>query len=89
LEIDKLPKHWQLKKLGEVCGIVYGKGLPVKELKPSGFPVFGANGIIGFNDKYLFEGKPPVICILPNLLLDMIFVGKNSDEKTRIRKADA
>jgi type I restriction enzyme S subunit len=59
-EIKDIPKHWEKKKLGEVCGIVYGKGLPVKELKPSGFPVFGANGIIGFNDKYLFE-EPQVL----------------------------
>jgi len=56
----KLPKGWQRKKLGAICGIVYGKGLPVKQLKPSGFPVFGANGIIGFNDKYLFE-EPQVL----------------------------
>jgi type I restriction enzyme S subunit len=59
-EIKDIPKHWEIKKLGEVCGIVYGKGLPVKELKPSGFPVFGANGVIGFNDKYLFE-EPQVL----------------------------
>ena len=57
---NNIPKHWQIKKLGEICGIAYGKGLPVKELKPSGFPVFGANGIIGFNDKYLFE-EPQVL----------------------------
>ena len=50
-----IPKGWKLKKLGEVCSIVYGKGLPLKELKPKGYPVFGANGIIGFNDKYMFE----------------------------------
>lgn len=56
-----LPKSWQLKKLGEVVQIVYGKGLPVKDLKQSGFPVFGANGIIGFNDKYLY--KEPMVLI--------------------------
>ncbi len=56
-----LPKGWELKKLGEICGIVYGKGLPVKELKASGFPVFGANGLIGFNDNYLFEDPQVLI----------------------------
>jgi len=58
---NTIPKHWQIKKLGAICGIVYGKGLPVKQLKPSGFPVFGANGIIGFNDKYLFEESQVLI----------------------------
>jgi type I restriction enzyme, S subunit len=55
-----LPKNWQEKKLGDVCEIVYGKGLPVKELKSSGYPVFGANGIIGFYDRFLFE-EPQVL----------------------------
>ncbi|KAF0159822.1 MAG: Uncharacterized protein FD159_320 [Syntrophaceae bacterium] len=59
-EVKDIPEHWEVKKLGEVCGIIYGKGLPVKALKPSGYPVFGANGIIGFNDKYLFE-EPQVL----------------------------
>jgi len=47
-------------KLGEVCGIVYGKGLLTKNLSQEGFPVFGANGVIGFNDKYLYE-EPMVL----------------------------
>lgn len=59
-EVNSIPKHWQIKKLGELCSIVYGKGLPVKELKPFGYPVFGANGIIGFNDKYMYE-QPQVL----------------------------
>jgi type I restriction enzyme, S subunit len=49
------------KKLGEVCRIAYGKGLPTKELKAEGYPVFGANGIIGFNDKYLYEDPEVLI----------------------------
>ena len=52
--------NWQIKKLGEVCRITYGKGLPTKKLKESGFPVFGANGIIGFNDTYLYK-EPQVL----------------------------
>lgn len=57
----KLPKDWQIKKLGEVCKITYGKGLSTKELKDSGFPVFGANGVIGFNDKYLYKESQVLI----------------------------
>jgi len=34
--------------------------LPVKELTKDGFPVFGANGIIGFYNNYLFE-EPQVL----------------------------
>ena len=57
----KLSKDWQIKKLGEVCKTTYGKGLSTKELKKSGFPVFGANGIIGFNDKYLYKESQVLI----------------------------
>lgn len=56
-----MKKNWQIKKLGEVCKITYGKGLSTKELKESGFPVFGANGIIGFNDKYLYKESQVLI----------------------------
>jgi type I restriction enzyme, S subunit len=48
-------------KLQEICHITYGKGLPTKHLKEFGYPVFGANGIIGFNDKYLFEESQVLI----------------------------
>jgi len=58
---NNIPKHWQIKKLGDVCRIVYGKGLPIKELKKTGYPVFGANGIIGHNDKYLYEQEEVLI----------------------------
>ena len=58
--MNELPKGWYLKKLGELCSVTYGKGLPVKNFKPSGYPVFGANGVIGFYDKYLFD-EPRVL----------------------------
>ena len=58
---NELSENWELVRLGEVVKIVYGKGLSTKKLKPSGFPVFGANGIIGFNDKYLYENSEVLI----------------------------
>ncbi len=48
-------------KLSEICKIVYGKGLPTKNLKPQGFPVFGANGIIGYYDSFLYEEEQVLI----------------------------
>ena len=58
---NKLPKDWEIKKLGEVCKITYGKGLSTKKLKDKGYQVFGANGIIGFNDSYLYEHSQVLI----------------------------
>ena len=53
--MSKLPKGWEQTKLGEISNIVYGKGLPTKNLTPSGYPVFGTNGIIGSYGEYLYE----------------------------------
>jgi type I restriction enzyme S subunit len=51
----ELPKSWLPVKLGEISEITYGKGLSTKQLLPEGYPVFGANGVIGFYDRYLYE----------------------------------
>jgi len=62
-------KEWFIKsdklkikgeKLETACDIVYGKDLPIRNLKKYGFPVYGGNGIIGYSDKYLY-GEPQII----------------------------
>jgi type I restriction enzyme S subunit len=55
-----MPKEWKKKPLGDIIKIVYGKGLPSDLLQPTGYPVFGGNGQIGFYEKYLYE-EPHVI----------------------------
>jgi len=62
-EIEKkiLPPEWQFPKLREIANIVYGKGLPTSNFVKKGFPVFGANGIIGYYDEYLFEEEQLLI----------------------------
>lgn len=57
---DGLPEGWEKGKLGDYVNIIYGKNLPTKYLLPEGYPVFGANGQIGFYDKYLYE-EPEVL----------------------------
>ncbi len=59
-ELGMIPEGWEVKKLGETIAIKYGKNLPTKNLKEKGYPVYGGNGIIGFNDEYIFE-TPKVI----------------------------
>ena len=53
-------KNWQKVKLGEIAEVEYGKDLSTRELKQSGFPVYGGNGIIGYSDKYLYK-EPKII----------------------------
>jgi len=56
----EIPKDWSVRKLQDIAKIVYGKNLPMKKLKQTGYPVFGANGIIGYHDRFMYE-KPQVL----------------------------
>jgi type I restriction enzyme S subunit len=51
----ELPKGWRLSSINELFELKYGKGLRTKELTKNGFPVFGANGIIGKYHTYLYN----------------------------------
>lgn len=51
----EVPSNWVWAPLGAISKMVYGKNLPTKELLHEGFPVFGANGIIGAYDRYLYD----------------------------------
>lgn len=46
--------------LGDVCTIQQGKTLLKKDMADEGFPVFGANGHIGWADEYHYD-KPVVV----------------------------
>lgn len=59
--IQQLPNGWVNVKLGEISEIKYGKGLPTKQLIDSGYPVFGANGVIGYYDKFSYENEQLLI----------------------------
>lgn len=50
----------KMVRLGDIAHITYGKGLPVKDLSEAGYPVFGANGVIGFHSEYMYA-EPQVL----------------------------
>jgi type I restriction enzyme, S subunit len=51
----EIPENWNWVKSTEVFDIEYGKGLPVANLTPTGYPVYGANGVIGYYTQYTQE----------------------------------
>ena len=57
---NKLQKGWSKTTLKEICNMAYGKGLLTKNFSERGYPVFGANGIIGWYSAYLYK-EPQVI----------------------------
>ena len=51
----KLPENWCWVYAPHIFDIGYGKGLPTKQLSDTGYPVFGANGQIGFYSEYMYK----------------------------------
>ncbi len=55
-------QKWPMVELGEVCEIYQPKTITSKEIKQTGkYKVFGANGVIGFYDKYNHEDAEVLI----------------------------
>jgi len=59
--IGKIPEHWDIAKLNRVCHFKYGSSLSAEYRTPGKYPVFGSNGIIGYNKQ--INTKSPVIII--------------------------
>ncbi len=54
--------NWEVKKLGEVIELVYGKPLPDSKRKPDGlYPAYGANGEKDRTDEYYYNKKSIIV----------------------------
>ncbi|MDR5704350.1 MAG: restriction endonuclease subunit S [Armatimonadota bacterium] len=54
-ELGPLPEEWQVMQLGEVTKMQQGKVLSRNKFTKSGYPVFGANGQIGWYHTFTHE----------------------------------
>jgi type I restriction enzyme S subunit len=52
---------WRTGTLGDVCHVYQPETLAQKSLRPGPYPVFGANGEIGFHDEYNHEDPQLVL----------------------------
>ena len=52
---DTIPEDWKWNKLTDVCRPKQWKTISSSEMVPSGYPVFGANGFVGFYNEYNHE----------------------------------
>lgn len=61
-ELGLLPEGWRWVRLEEVCEIYQPQTITAKEILESGpYKVFGANGVIGYYDKYNHEDAEVLI----------------------------
>ncbi|MGE0133466.1 MAG: restriction endonuclease subunit S [Blastocatellales bacterium] len=56
-----VPEGWEIKRLGEVIELCYGKALKEDERVPGEFPVYGSSGVVGTHNKPLVAGPGIVV----------------------------
>jgi type I restriction enzyme, S subunit len=59
--IGEIPKGWNVLKIEDILSLEYGEGLTERERKGEEYPVYGSNGVIGYNSKYLIEGPGIIV----------------------------
>jgi len=60
-EIGKIPREWEVVRIGDKITLQRGYDLPDKNRKDGQFPVIGSNGIVGYHDKYMTEGAGVIV----------------------------
>lgn len=60
-EYEVIPEGWELKKLGEVIDLIYGKALTADDRCSGGIPVYGSSGIVGTHNERLVSGPGIVV----------------------------
>jgi type I restriction enzyme S subunit len=58
---DGVPEGWELKPLGEMAPLKYGKALKKDNRVPGPFPVYGSSGIVGTHEKALVTGPAIIV----------------------------
>jgi type I restriction enzyme S subunit len=59
--LGPIPQGWEVKKLGEVLELNYGKALKSDTRREGQIPVFGSSGIVGFHDTSLVKGPGIIV----------------------------
>ena len=59
--LGTIPQGWEVKKLGEVLELNYGKALKSDTRREGQIPVFGSSGIVGSHDTSLVKGPGIIV----------------------------
>ena len=59
--LGEIPQGWEVKKLGDVVELNYGKALKKQDRRDGDHPVFGSSGIVGTHDAALVEGPGIIV----------------------------
>ena len=60
-ELGEIPEGWEIKPLGEIIELAYGKALKAGDRKGGTVPVYGSNGQVGWHDEKLVSGPGIIV----------------------------
>ena len=61
-ELGDIPDGWEVKALGDLLDLAYGKALKAGSRRHDGnVPVYGSNGQVGWHDKWFVQGPGVVV----------------------------
>ena len=60
-ELGEIPEGWEVKTLGELIELAYGKALKAGDRKGGDIPVYGSNGQIGWHNEKLVDGPGIIV----------------------------
>jgi len=59
--LGPIPKGWEVKKLGQILELNYGKALKSDERTDGPVPVFGSSGVVGYHGENLVRGPGIIV----------------------------
>jgi type I restriction enzyme S subunit len=59
--VKGIPEDWEVKKLGDVIELAYGKALKEENREGGKFPVYGSSGIVGYHTSFISNAPGIVV----------------------------
>ena len=59
--LGEIPKGWEVRRLGEILELNYGKALKKEDRHDGPYPVYGSSGIVGTHDASLVKGPGIIV----------------------------
>jgi type I restriction enzyme S subunit len=59
--LGDIPQGWEVRKLGDILELKYGKALKKEDRRDGQYPVFGSSGIVGYHDASLVGGPGIIV----------------------------
>lgn len=75
-EIGMIPEDWELKPIGDILTLEYGKGLSGTNRKIGPYPVYGSNGIVGSHSDFLIKA-PGIVVGRKGSIGEVVWAEKN------------